>query len=360
MAVPYYVDKKNKKLIQMGTGPSLIFPRNLGELVFSLLPLYDASLHLADGALISMRGYYAKCVEDIIKIYNLIPDASCWTTEEDWQQSVNKYGVCGKWVVNPGSLTVRLPKVTGFVEGTIDPAALGQLTEAGLPNIIASSLGLVVTDREVGEVDGAAATFEKSLEDISIATAESEGAKLYSTGVNASLSSSLYRDDVTTVQPQTIKGYVYICLLPHLSTIAEDIRADIEKLGDSVEVINKRAEDAYEKAEAAYVLNTGNVVVEKWESEDGNSWYRKWSDGYIEQGGRCLGSFGQTSTVTFIKPFERVVFGVHAMWNNNPSTSCEQISVSNYSLENFDFILYANNSGSGYSGADIAWTSKGY
>ena len=244
MAVPYYVDKKNKRLIQIGTGPSIIFPRNLGELVFSLLPLYDASLHLADGSLISIRGYYAKCVEDIIRIYNSIPDASCWTTEEEWQKSVEDYGVCGKWVVNTSSYTVRLPKVTGFVEGTIDPEALGQLTEAGLPNIIASSLGLVVTEKEVSEGSISAATFEKSLDDISIATAESAGAKLYSTGVNASLSSSLYRDDVSTVQPQTIKGYVYICLLPHLSTVSEDIRSEIESMKEEIAELKKIIETA--------------------------------------------------------------------------------------------------------------------
>lgn len=45
----------------------------------------------------------------------------------------------------------------------------------------------------------------------------------------------------------------------------------------------------------------GNVVVETWKS--GNNWYRKWSDGWIEQGGSVSYSNTGTGTATFSTAF---------------------------------------------------------
>ena len=58
-----------------------------------------------------------------------------FTTELNWQNSVSAYGVCGKFVYDSVNNTVRLPKITKFIEGTIDTETLGDLTEAGLPSI---------------------------------------------------------------------------------------------------------------------------------------------------------------------------------------------------------------------------------
>ena len=65
----------------------------------------------------------------------VIEEVPGFCSEEDWQQNRSTYGVAGKFVYNPIANTVRLPLITGFVEGTIDISALGSLVEAGLPNI---------------------------------------------------------------------------------------------------------------------------------------------------------------------------------------------------------------------------------
>ena len=58
-----------------------------------------------------------------------------WAIDEaTWQATVAQYGACGKFVYDSTNNTVRLPKVTGIVEGTIDATALGELVEAGLPS----------------------------------------------------------------------------------------------------------------------------------------------------------------------------------------------------------------------------------
>lgn len=105
--------------------------RNFGELVYSSIPLSDSGLKLLDGSLIQGTGIYKNFVDYIASIVNTY--SSIFTTEENWQATVTQYGVCGKFVYNSTNNTVRLPKVTGFVEGTVDINALGDIVESGLP-----------------------------------------------------------------------------------------------------------------------------------------------------------------------------------------------------------------------------------
>lgn len=107
--------------------------RNIGEIVISTVPLVDAGLHLADGALISGSGSYADFVTDMAGLVSTNPDL--FETESNWQSSVSTYGVCGKYVYDSVNNTIRLPKLIGFIEGTTDATTLGDLIQAGLPNI---------------------------------------------------------------------------------------------------------------------------------------------------------------------------------------------------------------------------------
>lgn len=47
--------------------------------------------------------------------------------------------------------------------------------------------------------------------------------------------------------------------------------------------------------------NSGAFVTETWKSEDGNNWYRKYSDGFIIQGGHA--NMDIDTTFTFPTPF---------------------------------------------------------
>lgn len=63
-----------------------------------------------------------------------------------------------------------------------------------------------------------------------------------------------------------------------------------------VRSVNGTAADA-----AGNVKLAGAYVTEAWKSTDGEKWYRKWSDGWIEQGGTTSSGGGQT--ITFPQPF---------------------------------------------------------
>lgn len=100
-------------------------------------------------------------------------------------------------------------------------------------------------------------------------------------------------------------------------------------------------------SEESYVANSGNVevddlalvplnlsfnnlsdkpkayVTETWHS--GTSWYRVWSDGFIEQGGKLTltGAASITREITFNKPFASSMVGLSLMAGRNSGTGTD-------------------------------------
>lgn len=190
--------------------------RNVGEIISSTLPLTDAGLHLLDGARLSGDGIYKEFVEYIADLYTENPNANYFTDETTWQASVTQYGVCGKFVYDSVNNTVRLPKITGIVEGTTDVSALGDLVEAGLPNITGTMKGV---DDNSWNYTGAFYEIEQG----GSSGGTNNGSR---PGFDASRSSSIYGNS-TTVQPQTIKVLYYIVVATSTKT---DIEVDIDEI----------------------------------------------------------------------------------------------------------------------------------
>ena len=227
--------------------------RNVGEIVYSMVPLEDAGMHLLDGSLLSTTGVYAEGVAAIIALRPNHP--YLFTSETMWQQSVNQYDVCGKFVYDAGAGTLRLPKVTGFIEGTVDPTAIGQLVEAGLPNIV-GFLSNVVTEGPAG-ASGALQFNDvtRTVHTPTVSGAGSSGIKL-----DASGSSPIYGNS-TTVQPQAIKGFVYMVMANSLKTPVQvdinNVAADLALKAD-VSLGNVNSSGAAAMAHAA--LPSGQYI----------------------------------------------------------------------------------------------------
>jgi hypothetical protein len=199
----------------------------VGQTIFSLDPLFEDGLHLYDGALLPIGGVYNEFITKYIaNLYETNPERFC--TEEEWQASVVQYGVCGKYVYNEG-VSVRLPKVTGFVEGTLDASALGELVEAGLPNIKGSfgtfsqknyndTTGCFTASYNYGSTTSGGSTFGSGI-----------------VNIDASLSNPIY-GNLNTVQPQAIKGYYYI-------VVATGTKTDVDTNIDNIAVdLNGKAD----------------------------------------------------------------------------------------------------------------------
>lgn len=205
VATPSYIDGIKWKRLQNG-GNS----RNVGEIVQSTLPLIDAGLHLLDGSVIS-SGIYSEFITYIAGLYSTHPE--CFTTEANWQTAVTTYGVCGKFVYDSVNNTVRLPKITGFTEGTIDPTVLGDLTTAGLPNITGITRGM----------SGGSGAFSSSA---GSGTWGGSTTTIYNNSFDASRSSAIYGNS-STVQPQSIKVLYYIVIATSVKT---EIEVDIDEI----------------------------------------------------------------------------------------------------------------------------------
>ncbi len=262
--------------------------RNIGEIIASTVPLTDAGLHLLDGATIQGDGSYAAFVTYMAGLVSTYP--KCFTTETTWQNTVNAKGVCGKFVYNSSANTIRLPKITGFIEGTVDTNALGDLVDAGLPNITGSFNGLLQAESDAGS----SGAFTHTLEAGGEGGDRNGSPEKQVTHLDASRSSSIYGNS-STVQPQAIKVFYYI-------VVATSAKTNIEVNLDNV------VSDLNNKVDISQLADC-EVVVETY--RNGTQWYRLWSDGWIEQGGYLyVSSNGQT--LSFMKQFQDINYTITA------------------------------------------------
>ena len=232
-------------------------PRNIGEIITSTIPLTDADLHLLDGALISGSGSYSAFVDYIAGLVSNYPDL--FETEANWQISVNTYGVCGKFVYDSTNNTVRLPKITGKLDGTNDGTALGDLAEqyVKLPNITGSfRIGDNSDSNYWGRCWSATGAFNSpavyhTYGNYDNGSNETAGGDVY---LDASRSSSVYSGNGTntTIHEQAINVFYYIVIATSTKT---DIQVDIDEV--ATDLNGKADTDLANTTNQAKILMSG-------------------------------------------------------------------------------------------------------
>lgn len=88
-----------------------------------------------------IQDQYLQFTNKVKSAQDLYPNL--FVTEEQWQATVtmSAFGACYKFVVDDEAGTIRLPKITGFIQGLTDLSKLGDLVEAGVPNITGTGKG---------------------------------------------------------------------------------------------------------------------------------------------------------------------------------------------------------------------------
>ena len=297
--------------------------RLIGEIIQSALPLTDAGVHLLDGSQIQKSGIYAQFCTYVANLQADYPDLFC--TEAEFTASVEAYGSCGKFV--NGASYIRLPKVSDILQGTTDVTAVGDLIEAGLPNITGKFIG----GNANGTISGAF-----KLDGNSISSQEGSRYHESQMSFDASRSSSIYGKS-TTVQPQTIKALLYICVATAVKT---QIQVDIDNIATD---LNGKADRDLSNATAPVL--SAPYVVETW--RDGTSWYRKWSDGLIEQGGRAKA----TNTITYYLPFSDTSYSLFLQsCKNGAFSTVKSLTVTSFTSD----LSYGSDS------KDAFWYACGY
>lgn len=296
-SLPSQTGNAGKVLTTDGTTASWqpVQSRNVGEYAWSALPLTDAGLRLLDGLIISEGGIYDAFVQHVAGLSSSYPDAFC--TETEWQASVNTYGSCGKFVYTQGT-GVRLPKVSDILQGTTDVTAVGDLIEAGLPNIT-GTFNAYSWNNAGNAPTGA---FKQVASEVVNSISSGNHVASRKIGVDASLSSTIYGKS-TTVQPQSIKALLYICVANSVKT---QIQVDIDNIATD---LNGKADRDLSNATAPVL--SAPYVVEDWRS--GADWYRRWSSGEMEQGGVFDNGSNEKkvrTTLTFKYPFTDTNFDI--------------------------------------------------
>lgn len=224
--------------------------RNVGEIITSTLPLTDAGLHLLDGTLLPY-GIYKEFIDYIADLYTENPTANYFTTEALWQQSVSTYGVCGKFVYDSTNNTVRLPKVTGKLDGTTDVNALGDLEPlfVKMPNITGS---FFPSDGVNTRSDGCVYDTISSGYGEGGGTIQSFGNHRYY--IDASRSSSVYSGNGsdTAIHEQAIKCFIYIVIATSSKT---EIQTDIDEV--ATDLNGKADTDLTNVTDTGYIKMAG-------------------------------------------------------------------------------------------------------
>lgn len=207
----------------------LVYNRFVGEVFSSLVPINDNGVKLLDGSVLEVGGIYDEFINHIVGFKESYPNLFC--TEEEWNTSISTYGVCGKFVYTEG-VSLRIPKITGFVEGTLDATELGNLIEAGLPNLVGYSDTVGFSDTRFEPTGCFYPAEEWNAGTFNIVE------KTGTAGANvvrfdASHGNPTYGKS-DTVQPQSIRVYYYI-------VVANGIKQDVEiDLDNVLTEVNKR------------------------------------------------------------------------------------------------------------------------
>ena len=236
-------------------------------------------------------------------------------TENEWQSIASANGgYCPYYSQGDNSTTFRTPKFAPFMQVAIASGDVGKYHMAGLPNIKGRSdlggiyshvdfNGAILTERNVGDASGATHV-------------NAGGDQRVKITFSASNSNSIYGRS-STVQPESHNWMICVVVAGQATNIGS---VDVGNVMSAV----AQVQASVSAVEAKPVLNAKAYITETWSS--GSSWYRKYSDGFIEQGGEFTKPRDINVTVTFPVAFRNTNYTIATsqyaqQTNNTPGCS---------------------------------------
>lgn len=230
-------------------------------------------------------------------------------TETEWQSiaSLNG-GYCPYYSQGDGSTTFRTPKFAPFMQVAIASGDVGMYHKAGLPNIrgrsdlggIFSAIafsGALITQTDVGDATGATHVNAGGNQRVKIT-------------FDANSSSSVYGRS-STVQPESHGWMICVVVAGQATNIGS---VDV---GDVMSAVAQVQASIGEIGSKPYITQT-------WVSS--TSWYRKYSDGWIEQGGEFKKQRDTNITITFPVAFRDAQYTIatsqYGLDTNNAPVCC--------------------------------------
>lgn len=270
-------------------------------------------------------------------------------TEAEWQSIVTSNGgFCPYYSQGNGSTTFRTPKFAPFMQIAIASGNVGKYHQAALPNITGywNTRGPEILENAAG---GAFSIEETS--DL-YGSGHSKGNPSPKLKIDASRSSPVYGRS-STVQPESHEWM--ICVV---------VAGQATNLG-SVDVSNVMSAVAQVQADVSAIPKPNAYVTKTWHS--GTSWYRVWSDGFIEQGGVATVGNSNYAPVTFPHPFSNTHYSISGYTDENKvNSSVIGVKVSHNPVRTNTLCgltaTWVGGGDSGYmpEGYKIYWAAVGY
>lgn len=148
-----------------------------------------------------------------------------------------------------------------------------------------------------------------------------------------------------------------------ITNIQEEGNKQISLAATQAQIATDKANEAVLTLENKANTDFSNVSIPYITSKyrNGNSWYRIWSDGWLEQGGTTSAGYNSPVTVSFIKQYDEVPLTVNMIASNasadgNPNQSRIATIVS----RNSDKFIYTVSTPSAQSTVPIIWSASGY
>ena len=280
------------------------------------------------------------------------------TNKSAYDSILSETGTAWYYVLDTANETFYLPQSDGFLQF----GGNGDFVEAGLPNIdhthTRGTMNITggTTWILMNENTTSTGPFTTSVNYTGKLQGGAAGTNGYTLNFDASrnwtgaTSTNSDVDDVygnsDTVQPNAVKGYLYFY-------VGETVQnANLVNVGRIEEVVSQVKADKLDKsAVKAYIKET---------YVNGTSWYRIYSDGWCEQGGRIQNNSTSGTPITYLKPMKDVNYSIITSWNGNSINDygynyhCVNATTTGATL-----VVHLNNAVTA-NGIYVYWTVKGY
>ena len=244
-------------------------------------------------------------------------------------------GIADYYILDSVNNQFYLPRTKWFHQFTVDTNLVNSINDPGLPNLKSEG-----TNNGIQVSTGVTAPF----------TAVPSSVPRWNTnaysnclGFDASLANPIYGSS-DTVQPPSGNKLLYYKVG---NTIVNESEIDVANLTNDVLMLENN------KADADLSNCTKPYVTESY--SNGSSWYRVWSDGWCEQGGRLSVTSNQTVTITFAKSFTDANYTAfkNIGCNSTGSGNAKELSCWNFTETSMQTQVNTNHYWS-------SWIAKGY
>lgn len=271
-------------------------------------------------------------------------------TEDEWQAlATSQNGNVPYYSSGDGSTTFRMPKIVGYIKGAASQSEAGAYTSEGLPNITGR---VGNTGTEIYETSGA--LYSESAGGVYRAGATGDFPDSFS--FDASRCSSVYGNS-DHVTPETSVVLFGVYAFGEITNVGS---LDADTLATGLAAVESNLST---KLESSTVH-----IVDSWIADDGSQWYRKWSDGWIEQGGVAsgAGSSGVTGMrINFPMAFSSHICGISAIVSSGTDGYANEVVYGvKYVPPSLTYVSfstsYTNQGLSSYFDNEFYWSACGY